>query len=125
MAWLEHFTEQEGRHLAHRAHQIAAPRLRDLEDQVAELAARLRNSRHDLQSTGRDFAHAASRYAGEAAHQFTDLARHEGGIAARLAAKQAIKAGRAFQADPVPVIVGAVGLALFARLFSGRRARHE
>ncbi len=54
-------------------------------------------------------------------HQAADYARHEGAVIAKVAGKQALRAGRAVKADPVPAIVGAIGIALFASLLMSRR----
>ncbi|MEO6394663.1 MAG: hypothetical protein ABIO40_01975 [Devosia sp.] len=121
MAWLERVAERQGATLAHRASEISSHQIAALQDQISDIARHLRASRHDLQSSGSEFAHAAGRFAGEAAQQFAGLARHEGSVAARIAAKQAVKAGRAIKADPMPAIVGLVGVALLVRLFSGHR----
>ena len=59
--------------------------------------------------------------AGELASEAADYGRQEGAILAQAAAMQALRAGRAVKADPVPVIVGAVGVALIANLLFGRR----
>ena len=47
----------------------------------------------------------------------------EGAVLAEQAALQARRVGRAVKADPVPAIVGAVGLVLLVRLLSRRRSR--
>jgi len=55
------------------------------------------------------------------AHDVADYGRQEGTILARAAAAQATRLGRAARADPIPVLVGAIGLALFASLVLRRR----
>ena len=78
-----------------------------------------------VHSDGAEHAREAARYyarrAGQVATQLADYGRHEGAILAQGAAVQAARAGRAVRADPVPVIVGAVGIALLASLLFGRR----
>ena len=103
MSWLERIDEREARRIG-RAIRTSALETRDLaQDHLA------------------DFAKQARHLAEPALHQAADYARHEGAIVAKAAAQQAIRAGRAVKADPVPAIVGAVGLALLASLILGRR----
>jgi hypothetical protein len=78
-----------------------------------------------VHSDGAQHAREAARYyarrAGEIATQMADYGRHEGTAIAQAAAVRAARAGRAVKADPVPVIVGAIGVALLANLMFGRR----
>ena len=67
------------------------------------------------------FGRQAGEIAGHAAHQLADYGRHEGTVLAQAAAAQAARAGRAVRADPMPTIIGAVGVILLANLIFGRR----
>jgi hypothetical protein len=103
MSWLERIDQREARRAA-KAIAAGALEVRDrAQDQVAQIAEQAR-------------AAAEPRL-----HEAADFVRQEGRAVARLAAHQAARAGRAVKADPVPVIVGVVGLALLARLLMGRR----
>ena len=103
MPWLDRLDNRRTRRLAHDLqHQALATR--DL-------------TKDQLQQFGRQ----AGAIAGQAAHQLADYGRHEGEILAHAAAVQAARAGRAVKADPVPAIVGAIGIALLASLIFGRR----
>ena len=53
--------------------------------------------------------------------EMAEFVRHEGSAVAKAAAQQAARASRAVRADPLPTIVGVVGLALLASLVFGRR----
>jgi ElaB/YqjD/DUF883 family membrane-anchored ribosome-binding protein len=103
MAWLDRIDEREARRIG-RTLRTTALDTRDL-----------------AQDHLTDFARQARRIAEPVLHQASDYARHEGAVVAKAAAQQAMRAGRAVKADPVPAIVGAVGLALLASLFIGRR----
>lgn len=78
-----------------------------------------------IHSDGAEHAREAARYyarrAGEVATQLADYGRHEGTVMAQAAAVQAARAGRAVRADPVPIVVGAIGVALLANLLLSRR----
>ena len=103
MSWLDRIDEKQTRRLA-RSFGASALETRDLaQDHLTQ------------------FAQQARSIAEPALHQAADYARHEGVIVAKAAARQAARAGRAVKADPVPAIVGAVGLALLANLIFGRR----
>lgn len=103
MSWLERIDNHEARRIG-RAVTASALQTRDLaEDQVARFARQARDIAEPV------------------LHQAADYARHEGAVVAQAAARQAIRAGRAVKSDPVPAIVGAVGLVLLASLFVGRR----
>ena len=103
MSWLDRIDEKQARRLARNFGQSAVE-TRDLaQDHLAQ------------------FARQARTIAEPALHQAADYARHEGAILARAAAKQAGRAGRAVKADPVPAIVGAIGLALLVNLIFTRR----
>jgi len=103
-----------------RAHgaEFARQTLRPYAQRAGRLAAEVVDyGRHDGADTMRRYAHRA----GELASEALDYGRQEGTLLARAATTQALRAGRALRADPVPLIVGAVGVALFANLLFGRR----
>ncbi|HZY51444.1 MAG TPA: hypothetical protein VFE64_16870 [Devosia sp.] len=136
------------RHQAIAARDLAQDRLSELAHSAGGLAGR---AAHDVSDYGQDVAHDALEYgrraagdlshyarndgaehareaaryyarrAGKVATQVADYGRQEGAILAQAAAQQAMRAGRAVKSDPVPVIVGAIGLALLANLLLGRR----
>lgn len=58
-----------------------------------------------------------------ALHKAADVAIHEGGALARYASRRAMRAGRAVRADPMPALIGAVGIALIATMIFSRRGR--
>lgn len=93
--------------------------------EVRRLARNVRHTVIEARDRAEDYAqrvaHQTSAVAGRAAHQFADYGRHEGAIIASVAAQQAGRAGRAIKADPVPVIVGAIGVALLVNLVFCRR----
>jgi len=119
---LSEFTRDAGGIARHTAHDVA-----DYGRGTAVDAADYgRRTASDLvHSDGAELAREAARYyarrAGEIATQVADYGRHEGTVVAQAAAVQAARAGRAVKADPVPVIVGAIGVALLANLVFGRR----
>lgn len=101
MSWLddEHQARRIGRSL-----QASALQTRDVaEDHLTQFARQTRAIAQPL------------------LHQAADYARHEGAELAEIARKQAARAGRAVKADPVPAIVGAIGLAMLASLVMSRR----
>jgi ElaB/YqjD/DUF883 family membrane-anchored ribosome-binding protein len=103
MSWLERIDEREARRVA-KALSAGALETRDLaQDHLAALASKAR-------------AVAEPRLQ-EAAHYL----RNEGVVVAKAAARQAGRASRAVKADPVPALVGVVGLALLASLLLSRR----
>jgi len=57
----------------------------------------------------------------DTAQRAIDYGRHEGAIIARGAAQQALRAGRAAKGDPLPFLIGAFGIAMFANLVLARR----
>ena len=59
--------------------------------------------------------------AGDVAGYLAEHGRHEGAAIASEAAQQAARLGRTMRRDPVPFLVGAVGLALIANLAFNRR----
>ena len=132
MSWLDRIDERHARRMA-RSIQANALQTRDLaQDQLAQFAHQARalakpvlhqakGKRDSAQDHLSDFAHQARALAEPALHDAVDYARHEGVIVARAAAKQAMRAGRAVKADPVPTIVGVVAVALLASLVFGRK----
>ena len=103
MSWLDHIDEREARRVA-KAIAAGAMETRDLaEDHLGQFARQAR-------------AIAEPRF-----HEAADFVRHEGTAVAKAASHQAARAGRAVRADPLPTIVGVVGLALLASLLLGRR----
>jgi ElaB/YqjD/DUF883 family membrane-anchored ribosome-binding protein len=103
MSWLERIDEREARRVA-KAIAAGALETRDLaQDHLTQ------------------FADQARAIAEPRLHDAADYIRHEGTAVARAAAHQAARASRAVKADPVPVIVGVVGVALLASLLFGRR----
>jgi hypothetical protein len=151
MPWLERLNDRNARKLAHvlrhnavEAGRLAQDHLQDLARDAGALAGRTANEvadygrrhganvlreqarhyagvaqgqAHDISSRARRYAHAAGGVAGD----LVNHGRREGAMIADAAATQATRAARAVRADPVPVIVGAIGLALFANLLFGRR----
>ena len=103
MSWLERIDEREARRIA-KAIAAGAMETRDLaEDHLSQFAKRAR-------------AIAEPRL-----HDAAGFVRNEGVAVAKLAARRAGKATRAVRADPLPTIVGVVGVALLASLLFGRR----
>jgi hypothetical protein len=121
MAWMERLAEKEARRLGERAGGITAKQLAALQRQVAELGAQLGHSSSDARHAGQAFAHSARHFAGEAAHDLSHYARHEGAMVAREAGRQALRAGRAVKADPMPTVVALIGVAMIARLLAPSR----
>jgi hypothetical protein len=95
------------------------------EREARRLAQQLRRNTRQTGALAQDhlqhLAHDAGTVAGQAAREVARYGRQEGGVLAQAAAREVARAGRAFRADPVPMLVGAVGLALLASLVLGRR----
>jgi hypothetical protein len=103
MSWLERIDEREARRVA-KALTAGAVETRDLaQDHLTQ------------------FARQARAIAEPRLHEAADYLRHEGTAVAKVAAHQAARASRAVKADPLPTIVGVVGLALLASLVLSRR----
>jgi hypothetical protein len=103
MSWLDHIDERDARRLALTLRDQASARRDDVADQLASLA---RHTRHAVEPQ--------LRHAG-------DIVRREAPVIAEAALRQAKRAARSAKADPVPVVVGVVGLLLVASLLLGRR----
>jgi ElaB/YqjD/DUF883 family membrane-anchored ribosome-binding protein len=103
MSWLERIDERDARRLGR------------------SLVASARETRDIAQDHLTQFAEQARAIAEPRLHEAADYLRHEGTAVAKVAAHQAARASRAVKADPLPVIVGAVGIALLASLVLGRR----
>jgi hypothetical protein len=151
MAWLERLNDHNSRRLsrdlrrnAYEAGQLAQDHLQDFAREAAAIANRTvqqvgdygrhegadlvrdrarhyadvaQDRAHEWGDQGRRYAHIA----GDVAGQLASYGRREAEILADAATAQALRVGRAVKADPVPVIVGAIGLALVANLLRGRR----
>lgn len=103
MSWLETLNPRDARHLARLLRGDAAHLQRDAMAGFDTIAERVR-----------DVAEPTLKYAGRAI-------RREAPVVASAAVHQAAKLARSAKADPVPVVVGAVGLLLLANLFLGRK----
>jgi hypothetical protein len=103
MAWLEPIDPKDARRYALALRDQASDRSEEIAERIAELA---REARHVVEPR---------------LHKATELVRREAPVFAEAAMKQAGRAARAAKADPVPVVVGAVGLLLVASLVFGRR----
>ncbi len=135
MPWLERLNDRQTRRLAHdlRSHAIdardfAQDHVHDFAEQAGHAA---RDAAHQLVDYGRGQGaelvrrraeHYAHR-AGEVAGQLAEYGRNEGAVLAQAASVRARRAARAVRADPMPVIIGAVGAVLLASLLFGRRSR--
>ena len=151
MAWLERLNDHNTRRLsrdlrrnAYEAGQLAQDHFQDFAREAGALANRTVQQvadygRHDgaelvrdrarhysdlAQDRAQDFSERARRYAhvaGDVAGHLANYGRRESELLADAATVQAMRVGRAMKADPVPVIVGAIGIALVANLLFGRR----
>ena len=103
MSWLDRIDEREARRVA-KALTAGAIETRDLaQDHLTQ------------------FAHQARAIAEPRLHEAADYLRQEGTAVAKVAAHRAARASRAVRSDPLPTIVGVVGLALLASLVLSRR----
>ena len=103
MTWLEPIDQREARRLVHALRDRADSTREDVSEQVASLA------RH-----ARDVVEPQLKHARE-------VVRHEAPIIADAALRHASRMARRAKIDPVPILVGAVGIALLANLILGRR----
>ena len=111
MAWLEPpINESDVRRLALSARNNATNVRDDVMDQLASLAQQTR----ELAKHTKDVVE--PRY-----QQARDIVRREAPVIADAALHQALRAAKAARRDPVPVVVGAVGVVLLASLLLGRR----
>jgi hypothetical protein len=111
MAWLEPpITERDARRLALSARNQAS----NVRDDLAEQLAALAHQTKDLAQHTRDIVEPRFR-------QARDIVRQEAPVIADAAMHQALRAAKAARRDPVPFVVGAVGLVLVASLLFGRR----
>ncbi|MEO8756865.1 MAG: hypothetical protein ABI398_03795 [Devosia sp.] len=114
MPWLDRLNDRQTRRFT-----------RDLRHQAVDTRDmalhRLTQFGHDASHVASQAGHAAGDIASRAAHLAADYGRHEGTALAQAATAHALRAGRAMKADPIPAIVGAVGIVLLASLLFGRR----
>jgi hypothetical protein len=144
MSWLDRIDEREARRIAHKLGQraratgaLARGHLGAFLHEASDLAVDTLQPRRLAETVGRNaratgelarehlsaFAHDAGDLATDTAQQLARYGRQEGAVLAAAATRQAGRASRAVKADPVPYIVGAVGLVLLANLVASRRAR--
>lgn len=151
MAWLDRLNDRNARrlsrdlrHNAYEAGQLAQSHLQDFARDAGAIANRTMQQvtdygRHEgadlvrerarhyadvAQDRAQDLSGHARRYAhlaGDVAGQLAGYGRRESELLADAVAAQANRVGRAVKADPLPVIVGAIGVALVANLLFGRR----
>ena len=137
MAWLDRINERETRRLA-KDLQHTALQTRDMAQEhlgqfAHQASAVARRTAHDVADYGkhhgaelaRDTLEHYAHRAGDLSHQVVDYGRHEAAILAREASRQAARVARAAKADPVPMIVGAIGIAILASLLLNRSARRD
>lgn len=90
-------------------------------------ALALRDQADDLRNHGGDIVSRAiadlQKAAVPALHRAADVAGHEGKALAAYAGRRAQRAGRMVRADPMPALVGVVGLALVATVLLSHRRR--
>jgi ElaB/YqjD/DUF883 family membrane-anchored ribosome-binding protein len=111
MAWLEPpITERDARRLA----LVARNRASNVRDDLVEQLAALAHQAKDLAQHTRDVVEPRFQQARE-------IVRREAPVVADAAVHQALRAAKAARRDPVPVLVGAVGIALVASLLFSRR----
>ena len=123
MPWLDRINDRDTRRLTKQLRHNALE-VRDVaQDYAHDFAHRAGKVAGHAAEQLSDYRNMATAAAGHAAHQLADYGKHEGAVLAALAAKQAVRAGRAVKQDPVPVIVGIIGVALLANLVFGRRRR--
>jgi hypothetical protein len=105
MTWLEPIDQREARRFALAVRDQASGAREDLSEHVASLSRHLRDLVEPRLKEARE------------------VVRHEAPIIADAALRQAARMARRAKRDPVPVVVGAVGVALLASLVFSRRRR--
>lgn len=137
MAWLDHMNERDARRLARslkrnalETRDAAQEHLAEFAHKAGDIAGRTAREladygRHEAAETARETAQHYAQRANEIAHQIADYSKQEGALIAREAVKRALRTGRAVKSDPVPVLVGAFGIAMFATLILNRRSRRD
>lgn len=119
---LADYSQHEGADLVRESAHRYADRAQRYAAQAGDVAGHLAHyGRHEGSDLVRHRAREYASRANDVAHQVADYGRHEGAVLAQAAAVQAVRAGRALRADPMPVIVGAVGVMLLANLLFGHR----
>jgi len=103
MTWLEPIDRREAQRFAQSVRDQANDAREDVAEQVASLSRHLRDVVEPRLKEARE------------------LVRHEAPIIADAAMQQASRMARRAKSDPVPVVVGAIGVALLASLILGRR----
>lgn len=103
MTWLEPIDKRDARRLALTVREHASEAREDLAEHVASLSRHMRDVVEPRLKEARD------------------LVKHEAPIVAEAALRQATRVARRAKADPIPFVVGAVGVALLASLLLGRR----
>lgn len=120
---LGQFADSAGRIASRAAHELADYGL----ERSAELTHYGQHEASDLaREAARHYADRAQRLArqwGRQAQPYIDGGLAEGAILAQQAARRAARMGRAVKADPLPTIIGVVGVALLASILLSRRSR--
>ena len=151
MAWLDQLNDRNARRIsrdlqrnAYQVGHLAQDHLQDFVRDAGAIAGRsarqltdygrhegadlLRDRASHYADIGQDRAQEFSgrargdaRLAGDGANDLARYGRHEGAVLADAATAQALRVSRAVKADPVPAIVGAIGIARVVNLLFGRR----
>jgi hypothetical protein len=96
---------------------------RDLRHRALALRNQAEDAGGDLLDRAGHAVGSLRKVAEPALHKAADMAVHEGGALARYASRRALRAGRAVRDDPMPALIGAVGIALIATMIFSRRGR--